>query len=167
MYGTQPVKVSAHFIVSFTRIIAGMRNVRLFVWNQTLRFYKSDFKVQFRLSAWLFYSMLFYSMYCTYTVHCVHVNTWFNAAARVLFWQCGFVLIRSHSISDLFIFLQSHPCNSENSLRYFCIHSNAEHISWLWYISLLKYMSWFLKKDRKSDTIISQYIGYHDQLHIK
>ena len=83
-----------------------------FVWNQTLRFVKSDFKFQFRLSAyppWLFYSMLL-SLY-TYTVHRVHVNTWFNAAARVLFWSCGFVLIiSSHSISDLFIFLQSHPC---------------------------------------------------------
>ena len=51
---------------------------------------------------------LYTRMYCTYTVHCVHVNTWFNADCTcfvLVMWVCvnsltlNFIPVRSQNLS--------------------------------------------------------------------
>ena len=86
-----PCKASNTSYIFF--IITGMRNFRLLseirpydLENPTLNF-SSDFP------PCLFYSMLLslYTVYCTYTVHCVQVNAWFKAAATcfvLVMWFC-------------------------------------------------------------------------------
>ena len=117
--------------------VTGVRNFRLLSEIRLDDFENPTLNFSSAFPPWLFYSMLLSSY--TYTVHCVHVNTCFNpnslgnkASCWILkdcycsvtmlrelglmllhvfcFGNVVFVLSHSHSISDLFIFLQSHPC---------------------------------------------------------